>query len=163
MNNQLAQKYQYYLNECFDLNEKLLFEKKYTNLLENIINILTEEEITSLDALDEGWLKDRLMHLLRGGLLTGTIALQQQFLPYEKPSTTPNMPILKLDKLADWNNKMREKRGLPPVENPTKRQQDERTKYTPLEWLKNIGIISLFTSRKPKLNNSEEENKKEPQ
>lgn len=161
MNNQLAQKYQYYLNECFDLNEKLLFEKKYTNLLENIIlNILTEEEITSLD---EGWLKDRLMHLLRGGLLTGALALQHQFLPGEYVKEKPPPPILKLDKLADWNNKMREKRGLPPLEDPTKKQQDHKSKSTALEWLRNIGIMSIFTSRKPKLNNSEEENKKESQ
>lgn len=51
MNNQLAQKTQYYLNESNRLNEELKLEQDYTELLENILlelvenNTLTEEQL----------------------------------------------------------------------------------------------------------------------
>lgn len=49
MNNPLAQKYNYYLNESYRLSEELKNEVEYSELLENILlQILSEEELTEL-------------------------------------------------------------------------------------------------------------------
>lgn len=60
MNNQLAQKYQYYLNESNRLSEELKSEQEYSELLENIlVNLLNSEQ------LDEN-LKKNLLASLAG-------------------------------------------------------------------------------------------------
>ena len=49
MNNPLAQKYNYYLNESHRLNEELKSEEEYSELLENVLfDILGEEDFTKL-------------------------------------------------------------------------------------------------------------------
>jgi hypothetical protein len=49
MNNPLAQKYNYYLNESNRLNEELKTEESYSELLENVLfDILGEEDFTKL-------------------------------------------------------------------------------------------------------------------
>jgi len=49
MNNPLAQKYNYYLNESHRLNEELKTEESYSELLENVLfELLGEEDFTKL-------------------------------------------------------------------------------------------------------------------
>ena len=49
MNNPLAQKYNYYLNESHRLNEELKSEEAYSELLENVLfELLGEEDFTRL-------------------------------------------------------------------------------------------------------------------
>ena len=49
MNNPLAQKYNYYLNESHRLNEELKSEEEYSELLENVLfDLLGEEDFTKL-------------------------------------------------------------------------------------------------------------------
>ena len=49
MNNPLAQKYNYYLNESHRLNEELKSEEAYSELLENVLfELLGEEDFTKL-------------------------------------------------------------------------------------------------------------------
>ena len=49
MNNPLAQKYNYYLNESHRLNEELKTEESYSELLENVLfELLGEEDFTNL-------------------------------------------------------------------------------------------------------------------
>lgn len=49
MNNPLAQKYNYYLNESHRLNEELKSEEEYSELLENVLfELLDEEDFTKL-------------------------------------------------------------------------------------------------------------------
>jgi len=49
MNNPLAQKAQYYLNESYRLSEELKLEREYRELLENIlIGSLTEEQVCQI-------------------------------------------------------------------------------------------------------------------
>jgi len=49
MNNPLAQKYNYYLNESNRLNEELQAEQEYSELLENVLfELLGEEDFTKL-------------------------------------------------------------------------------------------------------------------
>ena len=49
MNNPLAQKYNYYLNESHRLNEELKTEEAYSELLENVLfELLGEEDFTKL-------------------------------------------------------------------------------------------------------------------
>ena len=49
MNNPLAQKYNYYLNESNRLNEELKSEEEYSELLENVLfELLDEEDFTKL-------------------------------------------------------------------------------------------------------------------
>lgn len=49
MNNPLAQKYNYYLNESYRLSEELKSEESYSELLENVLfDILGEEDFTKL-------------------------------------------------------------------------------------------------------------------
>ena len=49
MNNPLAQKYNYYLNESYRLNEELKTEESYSELLENVLfELLGEEDFTKL-------------------------------------------------------------------------------------------------------------------
>jgi len=49
MNNPLAQKYNYYLNESHRLNEELKTEESYSELLENVLfELLGEEDFTEL-------------------------------------------------------------------------------------------------------------------
>ena len=49
MNNPLAQKYNYYLNESNRLNEELKSEEAYSELLENVLfELLGEEDFTKL-------------------------------------------------------------------------------------------------------------------
>jgi hypothetical protein len=49
MNNPLAQKYNYYLNESYRLSEELKTEESYSELLENVLfELLGEEDFTKL-------------------------------------------------------------------------------------------------------------------
>ena len=70
MNNQLAQKAQYYLNESYRLSEELKLEREYRELLENIlIGSLTEEQVCQIK---EGLMKTLGAVALAGSCLLGT-------------------------------------------------------------------------------------------
>ena len=70
MNNFLAQKAQYYLNESEKLSEELKLEREYRELLENIlIGALTEEQICEIR---QGLMKRLGAAALAGSCLLGT-------------------------------------------------------------------------------------------
>jgi hypothetical protein len=70
MNNPLAQKAQYYLNESNRLSEELKLEREYRELLENIlIGSLTEEQVCQIK---EGLMKKLGAAALAGSCLLGT-------------------------------------------------------------------------------------------
>lgn len=63
MNNPLAQKYQYYLNESHRLNEELKSEQEYSEILESLLaDLLINEQI------DESWKKNLLASLAGLGM-----------------------------------------------------------------------------------------------
>ena len=83
MNNFLAQKAQYYLNESEKLSEELKLEREYRELLENIlIGALTEEQVCQIK---EGLMKKLGAAALAGSCLLGTACGKAP----EAPKPTP--------------------------------------------------------------------------
>jgi hypothetical protein len=125
MNNPLAQKAQYYLNESHRLNEEVKQEQEYSELLENILlELLSEEELHTLLEMDPNanapWRKKRKLEPGKHGPLDyGTLLARRDKL--NDPSI--NHPKFGLNKAQKQASKMK-KLGTPEGNDAAQRLRD---------------------------------------